>query len=394
MAGQVDPPFFRSWKEICDWDRQIAFCGFVDLPEAEREKAKEGLRFLRDVFGSGFADKASEVGHPLFRELADLSPWKRKWIAWFANALLSLADSKSRENLIHRLRDAERFYEAMSVLEVAYEFSLAGFNAEIDPAVVVRGAEKRPDILLVDPLTAERLYVEVTETAPSEESRHADRTFRAIGDSLFQMIARVSYCGVVNRILDEPQLRRSLEAVKQAVEGALQEGGLHQVKHDALDVAVVRRGDEGLLTTWAEARGLAANTLTGPRYDFKEPVRTLRKMRDEQAQLPEGIPSIVAIWNPWLFLPLTDPRPVIEEISARLNLYPHVLAVVVAGKWLGAAQERTQQLSTGVFLTRKRFDVMERKMITVFNRACRLSLSDHTQRRIRVVLGIEKEPST
>lgn len=386
-----DPLFSKSWDEICDWERQIAFCDVIDLPEIERKRAKEGFGYLREAFGADFLKEGLQSRHSLIRTIGNQAPWTRQWVGWLAETVRGVEDRHSREDIIKRLRNANSYEEALSVLKVMYQFAAAGFRCAIDPAVIIREVEKRPDLLFTDAVTGEKLYVEVTETRTSDESERANRTLRTIWNLLIWKSSFVSHCGVIHRILDDANLSMEAREVNRIVEKAVEEGGLHDIADGALEMAVVRKDDEDLLRPWAESRGLSINAVIGPRYD-KNPIRrVLSKIGRKQRQLPRDVPSIVFIWSPWLLIQARDIEVVAAALADRAEEYAHVLAVVVAGEWLGPGDEQLRALKGAVYLSTRQLDVLERRTLAVFNPGCCLRVSSALRRRINRALGLDSE---
>jgi hypothetical protein len=100
---------------------------------------------------------AFSEGHPICYYITNLAPWTRKWIIWFAEALEELKNQENYSSLLKRIKDKTKFEEGVSILEIGFKFSKAGFKITIDPITEVSERKKIPDLKIIDKDTEKEL---------------------------------------------------------------------------------------------------------------------------------------------------------------------------------------------------------------------------------------------
>lgn len=136
--------------------------------------------------------------------------------------------------------------------------------------------------------------------------------------------------------------------------------------------------DKQFLEKWASERGLKVGELSGPAFNVDEILRTKRKFEKEQKQLPHDHPNIVIIRNNNLFFHVHDVRKAISELEEEVYEYPHLLAVVVAGGYIGGGESVTAMKDQHVFIRKTRADLLVEQYIILFNQFCEIKVSPTT----------------
>ncbi len=133
-----DIKIFEKPEDYKNWNKLIEHCEVLEeLTDFEKENAKRAFQILREELGEDFLDYAFNKRHPICQYIMNLAPWTRKWITWFAEALRELKEQENYYSLLNRIKDENKFSEGLSVLEIAYKFSKAGFKITVDPQVKI-----------------------------------------------------------------------------------------------------------------------------------------------------------------------------------------------------------------------------------------------------------------
>lgn len=367
-------------EDYMDWEKLINHCETLDeLTELEKEKAKRAFGFLHKEFGDNFLKNAFADHHPIVQYIVNLAPWTRKWITWFAESIKELKDQENYPSLLERLKDKEKFGEGLSVLDMACKFSKAGFNVSVDPATNVSGQIKIPDLKLIDKNANEELFVEVAVLGESKIARDASETMRWITEPLWRSVPFMHYCGRIHKTLSEKHLEHLVKKIEEMIEKIKREGTFQElVVEDVIELGIAPQNDKQFLEKWATERGLKVGEFSGPPFNVDEILRTKRKVEGEQKQLPHDHPNILVIRNNNLFFYVRDVRKAISELEEVVYEYPHLLAIVVAGGYMGSGENIITMKDQHVYIKKTRTDLLVEQYIILFNQFCQQKISPST----------------
>jgi hypothetical protein len=353
-----------------EWSSLIADCNQVQgLTEIEKEKAKRAYGFLQTEFGDDFLLNAFKNYHPFTQYVLNSAPWTRKWAVWFAEALRELKTQPKYQDLLRRLIDGKKYGEAISVLQVAYKFSKAGFQVTIDPTVKISGHEKIPDLMLVDAETGEEVAVEVSVLGMSKSMLDAFGTMQAITDVMIRFFPALQYSGRAPKILAKKHLEQVVMQVKRTVDRAQKENRFIELIIDGvIELAVAPENDKQLLENWTQEHKLTAGGFEGPPYDADEIRRTKLKFGKEQRQLPHDRPTILVIQNDNLFLRMQDPQVLISDLEEAVYEYQQILAAIVQGSHLGSGQNLIVMKDQHLFIEKQTEFLHDEKYIILLNK--------------------------
>jgi len=297
-----------------DWDKLGKHCEVLEgLTEIEKEKAKRAFLFLKQELGEDFLDSAFNVGHPIMQYVFNVAPWTRRWFTWFAEALKELKDHQNYESLLTRLRDKDKFVEALSVLEPSYKFAKAGFKLNFDPRISIRSKEKIPDLKITNSENREELFVEVSIQKESMVQREAGMTLQEISKPLLWSAPFIYHSGRVYKTLSEKHLAEVVNKVQQLVEKVKKEKAFNEVVEEGVvEIGLAPENDIEILKKWAKDRRLKVGELSGPSYDVDEILRMKGKIKEEQKQLPHDHANVIIIKNNTLFFHMYDIRKAIN----------------------------------------------------------------------------------
>jgi hypothetical protein len=371
-ANPKDMMVFKTLTDYTDWNKLIEHCDSLDeLSGLEKKKAKRAFKVLQKQFGDSFLKSAFDARHPIFEYLINRAPWTRKWIIWFADAIGELKSQENHESLFARLQDAEKFPEALSVLEIACHLCRVGFTISVDPKVEISGGIKIPDLKACDVDNREEFFVEVSIQRTSEVEQEAWQTFERIHSLFWRSVPFIHYCGRVHKTLADKHLDQILKKVENILENCTKEGAFQEiVVKGVIEIGIAPEGDKEILHEWAVERGLKVGEFSGPSYDVNEVLRTKRTIRDEQRQLPRDLPNIVVVKNNNVFIHLKDVRATIGELEEEVYRHPHLLAAVVWGEQLGKAEDMAIMEDQHVFIRKSKASLITDQYIILFNKFC------------------------
>jgi len=367
-------------EDYADWEKLIKHCETLEeLTELEKEKAKRAFMLLKKELGDSFLKDAFASGHPVVRKIVNLAPWTRKWMTWFAEAIGEVKNQENYSSLLSRLKDKDKFGEGLSVLEIAYKFSKAGFIISFDPIVSVSGRTQKPDLKLTDKDTGENLFAEVSILGESEIAREASQTMERITEPLWYSVPFVCYCGRIHKTLSEKHLEYIVNKVKGVAEKVKRENAFQElVEEDVIEMGIALENDKQFLEKWASERGLKVGEFSGPPFDVNEILRTKSRIEKEQQQLPQEHPNILVIKNYNLFFYVHDVRKAINELEEVVYEYPHLLSAVVGGRYMGRGENIITMKDQHVFIRKTVYSVITEQYIILLNRFCQSKISTST----------------
>jgi hypothetical protein len=389
-------------KDYEDWDKVIAHCDSLeDLSQDERNKAKDAIQFLKEELGNNFLQKASKEKHPMFSTsnskdiwftgtkysyigtIRNIAPWTRKWITWLATAMKELKYQNNYSSLLERIKDKNRFIEAVSVLEIAYKLSKSGFSISVDPIVTVNGQNKQPDLKITDKYTGEQLFVEVSIQSVDIRQKEQLETLHTFTESLRRSFGSLVYAGAIYRQgLAKSHLHEIIGKVQEMAEESKRERFFQElVIEGIIEIAISIREDDDLLRNWSEKRGLKIRRFTMPDIQVDHIHRIKRKLAREEVHFPKKSANIVILRSDYIFFYQRDYRSIINEIEEEVFKYPHILAVIVFGISIGS-ENKIEENGRHLYIKKTYFDMLTYEYIILYNRFCEIMVSPVTTERI------------
>ncbi|RSN72489.1 hypothetical protein [Candidatus Methanodesulfokora washburnensis] len=364
-------------EDYWNWEKLIQHSQTIEeLTPFEKERVKRAFQFLREELGEEFLKDAFSEGHPICDYIRNLAPWTRRWIIWFAEALNELKNQENYSSLLNRIKDKGKFEEGVSILEASFKFSKAGFKIIIDPTIEISNVKRIPDLKLIDKDTGEELFVEISQMGPSEIEEQVHQTMEAITDILWRSIPFIHYCGRIYKTLSKRHLNEVVKKVEETVEKVKRDNSFHELSiKDVIEIGIAPEGDKETLEKWASDRGFHVGEFIGPPFDVNEILRTKRKIKEEQRQLPQEYPNIVIIKNNDLFFRIRDIRKTISELEEEVYEYPHLLFVIVSAEYLGETQDTSFMKDQHVYLEGSKIKLIVEQHIILFNRFCQYKIS-------------------
>lgn len=367
----------------------------------EKDKLKEALSYLRrpDVLGEGFITRTRRCGHPLWSYFAGPVPWKLRWLTRFATAMRELRDAAGfRDHLKEQIKDAGKFSERESVLEIVYKFFTAGFEVSFDPAVAVskpRGLTGRrlsfqgaPDLKIVNKETGEEIFVEVSALGTSDIARQCKRNHDLVWDILAEralfresLIPRAR----VRRILDEDELTELAEQLRELVAKVKSSSEVQYLENDMIEACIAPAHLKDVPDRWADEKGIEDMPVEGPSIPLQDPFRIQRIIRKEQKQLPDGRPGIVVITTDWtLLFHANGVGAVISELETVLRDLPRLSCAVACCTYGGGEKEGYVASNRHHTAVKRVTEVgLTEEAVISFNPSCAVPLSDGASDKVR-----------
>jgi hypothetical protein len=236
----VNEIIFKKLEDYYDWDKLIQHSQILEgFTPFEKEKCKRAFQFLKEELGEEFLKVAFSEGHPICYYITNLAPWTRKWIIWFAEALEELKNQENYSSLLKRIKDKTKFEEGVSILEIGFKFSKAGFKITIDPITEVSERKKIPDLKIIDKDTEEELFVEFSHCGPSEIEKRVHQTMDAITNILWHSIPFLHYSGRVHKTLSKKHLAEIIKKIEEMVEKVKKDNTFHElVIDDVIEIGI------------------------------------------------------------------------------------------------------------------------------------------------------------
>ena len=356
---------YKNWENFIE--RRKLIDEFTDY---EREKVVRSLSFLREILGEDFLKKSIEEKHPIGAYILNLAPWTTKWFVWFSDALKELQDVQNFSSLLERIKNKDKFSEAISVLEIAYKFLKTGFSIIVDPQEEHLQL-KVPDLKLIDKDTKEEMFVEISILSESQISRNAFHTLNRIMAPLWSSVPFYHYCGRVYKTLSERHLEYIIEKVIGLVDKVKKGESFHElVIGGVIEIGIAPERDKSILQKWAFDRDLKVGEFSGPSYNVDEILRIKRKIKREQIQLPLTHPNIIVINNNNAFFFLKDVKKVINELEEEVYKHPHILMAILYGKILGSDTEENIMKDQHIFIKKSTTYLHTENIILLLNKFC------------------------
>ncbi len=188
---------FKTNEDYDRWEPYIDQCDLIEgLSHTDRQRAKKAMQTLQRFLGVQFLKRANRERHPLIYLLLQPTNHRRLKIIALAEALEALQGAKNFNRLLGEIRAYpksgatgpdrrqqidDQFQSGYSVLQSAHHFLKSGFEVEF---VDQKGSHKKPDIKLIDPDTADELFVEVSALTMSSRVDNGSLASRPVFDLL------------------------------------------------------------------------------------------------------------------------------------------------------------------------------------------------------------------
>ncbi|MDR3666091.1 MAG: hypothetical protein P4L35_04520 [Ignavibacteriaceae bacterium] len=368
----------KDWDAIADQSDEI-----LGLSEIERIRIKEALNFLKIEFGEDFLkENYSPIRHPFFKFITNYVRTTRLWFVDIAERILLVKNFPQYEGLLERLKNPQKYSEAMSVLESAYKFCKAGFEIEFDPCVKIGNGNKVPDIKIIDSFTQETLYCEVSFLNYSENQIKAQET----EDELFNATRGYGFLETAGRVYKPLSLNHRNELIskiKELSKSVAEKQGFGTLIIDhVITLGLSTPDKKEKLQKWANKHGCNVGEFDGPPSESNDVQRMKFKIKKEQEQLPLDHPNLIVIYAPDFYFQFNDLNKTIHILEEYVYDFEHVRAVIICGSYFGEIKPLELRENDHIYFQKSKGQDSAEQYLIIWNRFCKKNISKITTEKI------------
>jgi hypothetical protein len=321
-----------SWESILDELEQNP-----EVTPTEFGALKKALGILARVLGEDFPALSMKRYHPLdFDIVHNKAAFPKKRLIWFAGAIKLLSHQAGFAELQKKLRRADGFGEAYSIVRFAYRLIAAGWPLEINPRF---DSPRQPDLRVFTP-KGRPLAIEVTALRKSERDRLIDKGVWNLIRGLAGLSTTYITAGRLLAAPRETDLDRILEVSKSFADRLRTSGGFVEFCDPMLlELAGEPKDTPTRLEAWTKDRNLRPHEYYCymPDDDPDLMRRLLRKLHKEVAQVTDlGVPGLVGIMCGEFALEAGVIHERAAQLVSRLTCYPELVGAVIYGTIGGA----------------------------------------------------------
>lgn len=378
-------------EEYGDWDKLILSCDDArGMTGEERARAEQEIRYLRQVLGESFLQRAIAKGHPIRWPVINTTRSTRLWFISVAEALKELSGAGGFRGVFKKFKEPDKSVEAESVLNVALRLKRVGFDITFEPQVTVtqqngQRKQKHPDLRLIDDETGEEVIVEVSILERSAAHREAfDIAHFFI--PLFNEVepAKLTVDVELKEGFDADHVGEAVRLLREVADEVERTGEFKTLVNERMAAGVAPAGNEEQLRQWGEEHGISPG-VTGPPIWSDEISRAKMKIRDKLAQLPEDRPGVIVIPTTGsMMFNFYDSLLIVRVLQEEVSRYPRLWGVVLLHDYVGGALAGpvVTKLGSSTLVDKARTDVFREQTAILLNESCALPVSHVTGERL------------
>lgn len=324
-----------TWNYYTD---RAANFPFEDMPAELRGRWIAAIHVWRDELGRDFL-KSHGATHPIVIMLqngATGAVWAIEKIINSASDLLLLkADMTSYRKLKEKLYSpAKCKNEGMPFLDVAAMFMAKGYGVTFLDEVPGR---KNPDIGLTDPLSGEKLFIEVSRLEVSDDTLSSERSYRDFC-ALFPFVD-IPYSCYQARNFAREDIADVLDRVQAHRVQTLSANDISYHEDSEIRLAMAPIHMRAEFEDWCMANNMRSG-LHGKSLDFDETRRIKNNKLDKECkQILPGTSGLVIIPCHAIYFYMIDVEQAVHSFQQVLDKYPSVLGIAVYADILDATEE-------------------------------------------------------
>ncbi|HEU4573446.1 MAG TPA: hypothetical protein VFS36_00475 [Chitinophagaceae bacterium] len=296
--------------------------------EARRKQSwKAAVDFLYGEFGKGFFDTCGH-NHPISLKLTT-NLFQIDDLVEFTEALATLKkmDPDNYSVLLDKLRPRKKCQaEGIPFSDILRTFSKQGFNVKFLKEIK---RHKTPDIELIDTISGESIFVEVSQLKQSSAQQSIQEQHRVLSNTfLFYGYDLPKACKQLQP-LEGVNMDRTINQIKLIKDQAASSQELVAYEDEFIRMAVAHPNKLHKLDEWCAKRNIKRNSMEGLPVDYNDTRRLVdnSKIEAEIKQLPADRPGFVYIPVSFLyFLSMSVPDTVISIMDQLVN-FPHCIGV-------------------------------------------------------------------
>jgi len=407
---------FRAMEDHWNWDKYIQQCDRIDLDEDQRKRSKDSFRHLQKTLGTGFLRRAFNERHPLYTSyFCNAAPPARLSLIRLAESLRGFQNAPNFKAILKRIKrrlktyeDFQDITEAMSVVEVAHRFLLAGFDVELEPLIKVNARKgdqhtKKPDFKIIDRENGQAIVVEVSRMMASDNQRLTSDTYEVVFNNLvlwgmqsdpeaFKDILHPRHIlprAIIHRAIERPELNDIAQEIRSLVERVRATGEFGElIIPDILEVGIAPYDNHEIAKQWARERGMKeGNLVQGAIILSDEVARAKGKIREKLKQLPDDLPGMIVIEaKENLLFFVYDIRWLALTFGEELTRHQNLLRTVMFHSFVDGSRESAfAEIGPHTFSHRVRRDSSTEQSLTIRNVDCGSAVSAETLKKLDAV---------
>ncbi len=315
-------PRMPTWAEV---NERISTAPNVD--DAKRLEWRKAVDFLRTELGQGFFHNCGK-DHPVYLKLTNC-PHLLDELVDFTNTLQDLKNCDSNyDYLLGKIKPREKcINEGACFTELASTYLKEGFEVRF-PENTSEG--KSPDIEIVDPLTGDRFFIEVSKVNDSAKRKQTHDEFSAISNTFLGYGFDLLYSYKQLKHLCDDEIKEILERIKRMKDDAVTNKSLEVFRNDKIDLAVAHPDRNAYLVKWCEENG-RSHGASGLEVDFNDTPRIIhhKKIYKKVKQIPAGETGILYMPIQYLYFFCMNSAETTIQIIKEISQYPNLLGVVL-----------------------------------------------------------------
>jgi hypothetical protein len=393
---------FQTDEDYTKWDNFLKQIDSIELTKRDQTRARRMIEYLRKLLGEDFLSAAQQSGHPiLYQYLKNSAPPGRLLLIHLTELLETFESSPNFHALVERIKDASEFSEGQTVLETAAKFHRVEFSVDFDITVEVvnyngEKRTKKPDLLLTNIETGEKIYVEVTRSRTSQMQLANSRTYDIIWHVIHNAVRfdpqtiditkpeHILPYAQIHRNLTEDELINAVEQIERLIKKVRESGEFQELNiEDMIDIAISPYQDHSCAKQWAKQRGLT-DFVEGPLIETDEISRAINKIFRKLEQLPRDKLGIIEIWNNENLMFFTCDIPaIIAQVAAKISKYQHLFGVALNLNYgSGKENDYVIELNQHSLVSNIREDSITELSLFVRNASFNLPLTHSTKTKL------------
>ena len=316
-----------SWEELSGET-------LTDFSDYEHQLLHDAYRTLQPLL----TEAALDPRHAFRRSLYNRAEWTRRRIIDVASMIAAMQDCENVDALTSKLKFAQSFGEALSLLKLGYEFRQSALTVGFEPELRSFGMDKKPDLHLTNDDRSIDAYVEEATCYLSIPMRYAINTSEAFFDAVLRHGSGLVHAGELFRPLSGRHLHEVLTKIAETAQKAEDLQQLQVFDEPGVSrVAFAPESARPELVAWAAAFGLVADSLKGTEPKGNNEINRIKqKLREEREQLPPRRSNLVMLTSRHFWNDVNDSLPdALAELEEALFQYENVAILTVTGQIKG-----------------------------------------------------------
>jgi len=372
---------FEKTEFHYQWEKHIEYATRCNYGTDEyRNEWVEALEFCRKELGKSFL-KSCGKNHPLLNLVKSKGHWETDELIGVVKLLSQLKNTESGYKKLTAKLASETSCraEGKPFIEVLQMLSNAGFKCSLLEEIKTA---KTPDIEISNPVTNERVFIEVSKLGEGESREMIQENYDRFLVALEPQAAYMPYSFAQLRYLDESEMKKSLSVVTDCREKAMKEETIIFYQDEMIRFTVCHNSKYAELMEWIEKNDYRKGPLGAP-LNFDDTHRLCNNKLDKKAkQIPSNSSGMVYIPVNSIYFMVFDIEKTIGLFTAKMKKYPNLFGVVMYATVIDGAEEMAEIAEGHFYGIKKIYKAVSRYLFFVRNPHFSLPLSEDIIRKI------------